>query len=165
MTCRHQKFMTRALLAITLLLPLTGLAGGVTVHTLDGKTGGLGDHLDKSKWTLVMVWTTYCSVCRRQYPVITEFHDKHHASDAVVLGISLDGKDHTEEVRAYREKMQHSFPSVIADSQQFGELYEKATGEDFTGTPTYLLFDKDGGLHAYLDGPITLAALDKFIGQ
>lgn len=148
-----------------LVLPLVTSAGGVTVHTLDGKTGGLGDHLDKTRWNVVMVYTTYCQICRRQYPLISEFHSKHAGTDAVVLGISLDGNDKRDAVIAYRDKMAHTFPSVIADAGQFGELYERATGEAFTGTPTYLVFDNKGGLHAYLDGPITLAALESFLSQ
>lgn len=152
-------------LLLLAMLPSLALSGGVTVHTLSGEAGGLADHLDKSKWNVLMVYTTYCTICRRQYPIISEFHAKHAQTDAVVLGISLDGDAERDKVSAYREKMAHTFPSVTADAAQFGDLYERATGETFTGTPTYLVFDNKGGLHAYLDGPITLSALESFLSQ
>lgn len=156
---------TKALFLLLATLSLTANAEGVTVATLDGERGGLGGHLVKDKVNVVMVWTTYCGVCRGQYPLISKFHDQYKEGDAVVLGISLDGFDATEKVRSYRTEQRHSFPSVISESEQFAELYEKTTGEDFTGTPTYLVFNKEGGLIAYLDGPISQKGLDKLMAN
>ena len=147
---------------IFFLLTVAGIvqAAGVSVQTLDGEKGGLSDHLTKGKVNLVMVWTTYCHICRRQYPIISEFHNKYKDGKAVVLGISLDGFEQPEKVGKYRAEQSHSFPSVLAQSEDFGELYEKTTGTPFTGTPTYVVFGKDGGLIAYLNGPVTAKALD-----
>lgn len=153
-----------AVAALVALLTVPGAgAAGFSVTTLDGQSGGLGAHLDKSRWNLVMVWTTYCGFCREQYPMVSRFHEDHRARDAVVLGISLDGAGELDKVRSYREEQSHSFPSVIADADAFAELYGKLTGEAFTGTPTYLLIDKDGGMRGYLDAPATLEAIERFI--
>jgi thiol-disulfide isomerase/thioredoxin len=165
MNIRCHRLLTTLAAAALALASLATLAAGVTVHTLDGNSHGLGEQLDKSKWNVVMVYTTYCHICRRQYPILSAFHDKHQASDAVVLGIALDGLEKSAAVQAYRVDQAHSFPSVIADAGQFGALYERATGEAFTGIPTYLVFDKSGSLQAYLDGPVTLAALETFLSK
>lgn len=155
----------RGLVAVLALLPALVSAGGIEVQTLDGRKAGLGDFIAKDKWTLLMVWTTYCGLCRKQYPIISAFHTRHAAQDAVVVGISLDGLDATKAVREYQTARQHSFPSVLADADTFASGYERTTGETFTGTPTYLMFNRQGQLVAYLDGPITEAALEKAIAK
>ena len=156
----------RALLALGLLLALPGMAsaGGLNLQTLDGRRADLGELLSHDKWTLVMVWTTYCGVCRTQYPVIGAFHAAHKDKDAVVLGISLDGYDQGEKVRAYQVSHAQNFPSVLASAEDFTDKYQRTTGERFTGTPTYLLFDPGARLRAYIDGPISAADIEGYIG-
>ena len=147
------------------LLPLAAQAAGVRVQTLDGQRGSLAEFLSHDKWTVVMVWTTYCEVCRQQYPTISAFHRQHRDKDAVVLGIALDGYDQDAKIKAYQATHAHSFPSVMASVDDFTDKYARATGEAFTGTPTYLLFNAKGDLRAFLDGPVTAAALEKFIAK
>ena len=146
-----------------LLVTMSASADEVIVFNLDAKRGELNDYLDKTKWNVVMAWTTYCEICREQYPMLSELHGKYADSKAVVLGISLDGYREAEKIREYRDKYAHKFPSIITSSTQFGSFYKRATGEDFTGTPTYLLIDKDGALRAYLDGATTLAVFEHII--
>lgn len=154
-----------ALLCMTLLAPLVAHAGGVEVQSLDGRRAGLGQFLAKDKWTLVMVWTTYCGACRKQYPLISAFHDKHKDKDATVLGVSLDGYAEGEKVKAYQGAHQQNFPSVLADPDDFIDKYQRTTGEKFTGTPTYLLYDAKGALRAYIDGLVSVADIESYIGQ
>ena len=157
------KYRVLALLFAALLLPLTAQAGGVQVQTLDGRHAALSEFLSKDKWTLVMVWTTYCEVCRKQYPLISAFYDTHKDRDGLVLGISLDGYDQGEKIKAYQAAHAQNFPSVMTASDDFIDKYQRTTGEKFTGTPTYLLFDAKGGLRAFLDGPVTIADLEDYI--
>lgn len=148
---------------LLLLVSATAPAGDVALRTLDGNDTGLGGIVTQGKWTLVMVWTTYCGVCREQYPIVSAFHERHHERDAVVMGISLDGFEAMEKVARYREDKAHAFPTVVAEAGDFGEKYTQWTGETFTGTPTYLLFDPERGLRAFLDGPVTADALESYI--
>ena len=152
-------------LLLALLLPLAVAAAGVPVQAIDGKHASLADFLSHDKWTLVMVWTTYCGVCRKQYPEISAFHQRHKDQDAVVLGISLDGYDQAAKIKAYQAAYAHNFPSVMTTVEDFSDKYARTTGEAFTGTPTYLLFDAKGDLRAFLGGPITTAAIEKFMQQ
>lgn len=162
---RTRSLVRHSFLAALLLAAFTAGAGGVALRTLDGEDTGLGAVLSEDKWTLVMVWTTYCGVCREQYPVISEFHTRHADEDAVVVGIALDGYAKAEKVARYREEKQHSFPSLLAEAEEFGTKYALTTGVDFTGTPTYLLFDPDRRLRAYLDGPVTRDALEGYLAR
>ena len=43
------------------------------VRTLEGKFTTLSQHFEKDKWTLVMLWTTDCGICQREYPIMSEF--------------------------------------------------------------------------------------------
>jgi thiol-disulfide isomerase/thioredoxin len=160
MTSRRFAF---SVLAWLVLLPAMADAAGLEVRTLDGRTSALGEQIATGSWTLVMAWTTYCGVCREQYPIVSEFHARHHANDASVLGVALDGYAETARVASYRVTHQHNFPSVVAESEAFARGFARAAGEAFTGTPTYLLFDAQRKLRAYLSGPVTLDMLERAI--
>ena len=151
------------LLWAALLLPLAAVAGGVQVQNLDGRHASLGEFLNKDRWTLVMIWTTYCGACRKQYPMISSFHSKHKDHDATVLGIALDGYDQQQKIKTYQAAHAQNFPSVMADADDFISKYQRATGESFTGTPTYLLFDAKGGLRAYIDGLVAVADIEAYL--
>ena len=151
------------LLCAALLAPLGARAAGVEVQSLDGRRAGLGEFLAKDKWTLVMVWPPYCGACRKQYPLISEFHSKHKDKDAAVLGVSLDGYGESEKVKTYQGAHQQNFPSVLADPDDFIDKYQRTTGEKFTGTPTYLLYDAKGALRAYIDGLVSTADIEDYL--
>ncbi len=153
-----------ALLALA-LATTASFAAGIPLKTLDGKDTTLADQVEAGRWTLMMVWTTYCGVCRRQYPIISEFHDRHHGKDASVVGIALDGYDALDTVRAYVAKKPFSYPTVVGEAEVIGAAFERATGEPFTGTPTYLLFDPERKLVATSSGEVTLSALETHIAK
>lgn len=138
-------------------------AAGIPVTTLDGKASTFAEHVTAGHWTVVMMWTTYCNVCRRQYPVISGFHDKHQGKDAVVLGVSLDGPGELAAVQAYVGKKPFSYPTVVADTEVMQRMFETATGEPFTGTPTYLMFNPQRQLVAFRSGDIEASALEKYL--
>ncbi len=148
---------------LALVCPSVLPAGGLQVWELDGTQRGLVDSLSSSQWTLVMFWSRDCSTCRSQYPLISAFHTKHHEGKAVVLGVSLDGITELATVATYRENQGHTFPSVVADFKEFAAKYEQTMGRKFLGTPTYLFFDKARLLQAYVEGPVTAAAIDDLI--
>lgn len=140
-------------------------AKGINVQTLDGQASQFGAHINKDKWTVVMVWTTYCGVCREEYPKISAFHERHKNNKAVVLGISLDGFGNGEKVSTYRQEKKHTFPSLLADAAEFAEPYEKTTGTNFSGTPTYLIFDDKQQLQAFKNGKLDIEELEAFMSE
>lgn len=153
------------LVGLVLIASMVSADGGIPVWTLSGEPQTLEKFIAPGKWNLVMVWTTYCQVCRKQYPMVSAFHRRHADDNAVVLGVSLDGKAQIAKVADYRVHQAHSFPSVVADPESFPDKYASITGVTFTGTPTYLLIDPHGALRGYLDGPIEAETIEKYIAN
>lgn len=159
-------FLQRLIGACLLLLPLCmqpAQAAGIEVKTLDGKVSSLAEQVKPDRFTLVMMWTTYCQYCKREYPELSAFHDDHVGKDAEVVGISLDGYAELAKVRAFVANKPFSFPTVVAESDRMAKSFEAATGDPFTGTPTYLLFNPQRQLVAARSGDLTRETLERFI--
>ncbi len=155
------------LIATTLLLAVStaSQAAGIRLRTLDGADTTLAEQVPAGRWTLAMLYTTYCGVCRGEYPVISAFHDAHEARDASVIGIALDGYAAIDTVRSYVAKKPFTFPSVVGEPAVVGAAFEAATGEAFTGTPSYLLFNPARQLVAAHSGTLARQALEDFLAR
>lgn len=160
-------FFNRILISIVFILFFSSaLASDWTeVRTLDGKFTTLSQHFEKDKWTLVMLWTTNCAICKRQYPVMSEFHDKHKDIDAKVIGVSLDGYSELDKITKYIDKMPMTFDNLIGETSIVAFNYEAATEEPLRGTPTFLMFNPQGQLVGHNPGPVKPEALEKFISK
>ncbi len=138
---------------------------GMELQELNGDVVDLDDYRGDGKWLLVMLWATTCHICELQKPDISAFHDKHKDKDAQVLGIAIDG---FEELAAIRSNMEHnktSFPSLIGNIAIVASHYQNMTEESLRGTPTYLLFDRQGELVGNNPGPLSVEAIEKFISR
>ncbi len=140
-------------------------ASDIEVRTLDGESTPLSAYFEPGKWTMFMMWTTYCGICRAQYPIVSAFHDKHKDIDAKVVGISLDGFAEVDKVRRYVADKPMTFVSTIAEVEAISKAYKAITREAFSGTPTYLLFDAHGALIAHVPGELTMADVEQFIAD
>lgn len=155
------------LIATILLLAIStaSQAAGIRLRTIDGAETTLAEQVPAGRWTLAMIYTTYCGVCRDEYPVISAFHDAHKAKDASVIGIALDGYDEIATVRRYVARKPFTFPSVVGEPDVVGPAFEAATDETFTGTPSYLLFNPARQLVAARSGTLTRQALEDFLAR
>jgi thiol-disulfide isomerase/thioredoxin len=152
-------------LCYTLLILWTtpGFAAGLAVKTLAGAPSTLVEQLKPDRHTVVMIWTTYCGVCKRDYPTLSAFHDAHVGKDAEVLGISIDGHSELAKVNAFVATGPFTFPTVIAEPDTLAQGFERATGEKFTGTPTYLVFNERRELVGARSGDVSRDALEAFL--
>lgn len=139
------------------------LARGLQVRTLDGEKSTLAAHIEAGHFTYVMVWTTYCGYCKRDYAALSRFHARHHGKDAEVLGISVDGAAAAGKVREFVAAKHFDFPTVMAEPEAMGVAFEAASGERFTGTPSYLVFTPDRALAAVHSGNLDESALEAFL--
>ncbi len=144
---------------------IVSASGWTEVRTLDGKFTTLSQHFEKDKWTLVMLWTTNCGICQREYPIMSEFHNKHKDINAKVLGVSLDGYSKLDSITKHINEMPMTFDNLIGEVTVVAFNYESATEEPLRGTPTFLMFNPAGQLVAHNPGPVTLEALEKFISS
>ena len=81
-------------------------APATTLVTLDGRTISTSDLLGRV--VIVTFWATYCSPCRTELPLLSQFASAHQAEGLTVLGFSLDGEDSLAEVTRIARDL--SFP-------------------------------------------------------
>lgn len=158
--------------ALTLLLALAcstpaAVQATTTIGaiTLDGEAVRLTDYFVDGGLTLVMVWTTYCAVCAREFPIVDALHRAHQGGAFKVLGLAVDGEAERQRVAATMAERKPAFDSLVADTEEVVAGYQRLTGETFDGTPTYLLFDDEGELAAHMSGPLETAAVERFIAE
>jgi len=159
------RYRLRRLLAwlFTACLSGTAFAAGLELRTLDGAHSSLAEQVKADRFTLVMVWTTYCQFCKQDYPEVSAFHDAHVGRDAEVIGIALDGYAEIDRVRDFVARKPFTFPTMVAEPEHMAEAFQKVTGESFTGTPTYLMFNPRRELVAARSGDLTLEVLENFL--
>ena len=138
-------------------------ANWLEVRTLEGKFTTLSQHFEEGKWTLVMLWTTNCGICIREYPIMSEFHNKHKDIDAIVIGVSLDGYAKLDSISTHIDEMPMTFDNLIGELGVVAFNYETFTEESLLGTPTYMMFNPKGQLVGHNPGPVKLEALENFI--
>ncbi len=164
----HMLHATKLFIAITLILslPSIGIASNWTeVRTLDGKFTTLFQHFEEGKWTLVMLWSSTCGICVREYPIMSEFHDKHKSTVAKVIGVSLDGYSNLESITQHIDEMPMSFKNLVGELSVVAFNYQSSTDEPLRGTPTYLMFNPEGQLVGHNPGPVKIEALEEFINR
>jgi len=150
------------------MLALPGASRAVTTLsavTLDGEPVRLADYFGPQRWTLVMVWTTYCAVCEREFPIVGDLHRRHRDDDFKVLGLALDGSAARAQVARTLAARAPGFDSLVAEPEELAASYQRLTGETFDGTPTYLLFDGNGELAAHMSGPLEIAEVEYFVRE
>ena len=157
--------LTLALAALLVAGDAAGRASDFEVRTLAGESVPLSRYFEPGKWTMVMLWTTYCGACRSQYPAVSAFHDKHKDTDAKVIGMSLDGFAEVDKVRAYIADKPMTFESSIVEVEAIRSAYKALTEESFTGTPTYLMFNPAGELVAHVPGLIAVEDVERYIAE
>jgi len=153
-------------IVISLLLSHKAIASDWTeVRTMEGKFTTLSQHFEEDKWTLVMLWTSDCTICQREYPIMSEFHDKHKDIDAKVIGVSLDGYSKLDEITEHINEMPMTFDNLIGELTVVAFNYQNATEEPLRGTPTFLMFNPSGQLVGHNPGPVNPEALEDFINR
>lgn len=141
------------LLAILLLFAALAMAAGpdVRLKDFDGKDRNANEFIGQGKWVVVAIWSSDCPICRRDIYHMTFFHDEHRKSDAVVLGLSIDGYADREKAQGFVNDQSLNFPNLIGEWTDAARL---GPG-DFVGTPTYYFFSPEGKYMTQRIGPLT----------
>lgn len=130
-----------------------------------GKTQVFDNYIGKGKWLVVMMWASDCRVCNHEAHQYVDFHMVHSDTDATVLGISLDGESRKKEAEGFIKKHSVDFPNLIAEPETVANLYLELTGQNFAGTPTFLIYSPDGELKAAQAGAVPTSLIEDFIKQ
>ena len=140
-------------MVVWLMLPVLALAAGpdVRLKDLGGKDHGIDEYIGQGKWTVVVIWSADCPICRRDIYHMTFFHDEHRKKDATVLGVSIDGYANRGKAQAFINDQSLNFPNLIGDPDDPSRI----SGTMFIGTPTYYFFSPQGKFMTQRIGPVT----------
>ena len=148
------------LAAFMLLLAISGSAladvADFAHRDLQGKMHTVADY--QGKWIVVNYWATWCPPCLEEIPDLSDFHDRHEASDAVVLGVNME-EISTTDLRDFSESLLISYPVLLSKPAFKTELGE------VPGMPTSYLIAPDGQIVATQVGILTSEALETFIAN
>ena len=153
----------------TLLIPMTSQAAGTDPYkykgftSMDGKKHSFNDFRGKGKWLVVMVWRKDCHVCNQEVHQYMAFHKKHKDTLATVIGISVDGPEGKAKAQSFIKRHKVNFPTMLISSQMFGSLYHAMSGKQFRGTPTIMIYARDGSHKGQQAGAVPSSIIEKFI--
>ncbi len=157
----------RILLLGSLLALLCACGGERQAITADGDGGaavsaqghmGAGDPLQayRGQWLFINYWAEWCAPCIKEIPELNELD--HASDDVTVVGVNFDGAE-GESLQAQIDKLGVGFETLRQDPAASLGLPRPAV------LPTTIILDPEGGIHATLVGPQTLATLNGAIGR
>lgn len=153
---------------VVLLLGVCLPLGGVHAKALqdfDGKPVSIEQYTGKGKWTIAMIWASDCLVCNKEASHYEQFHQQHKNNDAVMLGISIDGQANKKAAIEFVKEHKLHFPNIIGEPQDVADLFYDATGENWVGTPTFLIYSPAGKLTVQQIGAVPVSVIEEFLQQ
>jgi thiol-disulfide isomerase/thioredoxin len=151
-----------------LLMLLSGHASAnldISLKSIDGSQHKLSEYIGHGKWVVLNIWGTRCPPCREEVPDLVRFHDEHHDSNAIVVGIAIDfpsyGYAKRTEVASFADDYLIDFPILLSDARITSKL---GLGQ-LEGLPTTYMFDPQGSIVGIQVGGITKKILEDFISN
>ena len=92
--------------------------------------------ITSGKIVLIDFWASWCSPCRKSFPILNELHRKYGPKGLVIIGISVDEKE--ADYRKFASKMKASFP-LIHDS-----AHKAAAAFNLPAMPMSYIIDRKG---------------------
>lgn len=160
-------FITQVFLPLSLaLMTLVAMpAHAVDIVSTDGQPSRLNAEVSEGNWSLVMLWSHDCIPCEKQKPMIESFYKRTNSRGISVVGLSTDDKALRAKAAATYRQTRTTFPNFFFDGQNFQRDYQRLAGQNFLGTPTYMVFTPTGELTGVHTGAITRKMLEKAFGE
>jgi thiol-disulfide isomerase/thioredoxin len=146
-------------LVLVLFAPLTWAAYETeepvdfTLQQLGAGEVSLSDY--RGQWVVVNYWATWCTPCLKEIPDLSELNRER--SDLTVLGLAFEDLEDSD-FDGFLEDFDVSYPILKVDVYQPPEPFGAPRV-----LPTTIILDKEGrAVKAFL-GPVTRAAIEKYI--
>lgn len=129
-----------------------------TLPTLEGDTVSLSDY--RGRPVLMNFWATWCAPCRREMPELVRVYNTHRDEGFVVLAVDLADQDSIDDVRAFVEEFDMTFPVLLDETGAvYNELYR------LLGLPMSVFVDREGIITRIHIGIMTDQQVDEFVEE
>lgn len=152
------RFVSGVLALLGLLMTAPAVADGpvdFSLQDLDGNARTLSEF--RGKWVVVNYWATWCPPCLEEIPDLVDFHARHQATDAVVIGINYEDIP-APQLRAFAEEYFINYPILQAEDMR--PAHERL---GVGGLPTTYIISPEGEPVARQVGGITDEVLEDYI--
>ena len=105
--------------------------------------------------SLLNFWATWCEPCRREIPLLKDFHAQQDEHGIQVLGLAFDVP---EEVSFYAEAAEFNYPILVGEQDVMAVA--ETSGVDVIGLPFTMIVHRDGELLSAHMGEIHQEQLD-----
>ena len=135
------------------------------MQTLEDERTNLHNYVGSGQWTVVMLWGANCVACEEQKPLLEAFHNKYKDTRARAIGVSIDGVENIEYIRKNIAYHGTSYTNLAVLTDVFNWQFTKETGQQYTRTPTYLLYAPDGSLAGVNAGKLKFEVLEQILEE
>lgn len=142
--------------------PAQGSHGAVvapdfTLKDMDGKEVRLSDQ--RGKKVLINFWTTWCTYCREEMPLLQKFYEQSRDGKWQVLTINITSSEKgVSAVRSYLKANNYNFPVLLDEKGSVSALY------GIRSIPASFILNEKGEIIKTKVGPFTekeIAGMDK----
>jgi len=159
------RFLSNKIIMIISFFILLTSQSAIAFTDIDGKPATIESFINnKSKWTVVEVWSSDCAVCRKHMPSMVKFDGK--LNNTQILGITLDGideEDGYDNAEEFIMEYAMKFPNLVTNAIEMNIWMQQNTPEGLIGTPTFMIFAPKGKLVAMQAGPVGVDQIERII--